>query len=123
MAKTERVVSGSPASDSDVARLKARIAELEAKVSSQPTPGRIWADISKKAKESSEPGPIVIRGLNANPKFTFNTYFSQYTRLREQQADIDGQVLKLGETGKVSFRSNEEKVDCIARLKVVMGQS
>jgi len=92
-------------------QMAARIQELEARAPVA-EPGRIWPDVSKATKEGTgQPGPIVFRGANANPRFTLNMYPSQFARFVAQLPSIVSGVLDPKVWEKVAFRSKEERVE------------
>ena len=98
---------------------EAQVAEI-ARLASQKgaEPGRIWADTSKAQKDGEVPtSTIVLRGVNADPRRTVNLYPSQFVRLLEQRKPLIEGVL--AKADKFTFRSEAEKTDVLARLKVL----
>jgi hypothetical protein len=106
--------------------LKAHIAQLEAKLaaSASAESGRIWPDLSKAVKEGKEKTcGIVLRGVNANPRFTLNLYPSQFVRVLQQLPSIVSGVLAPPIWSKLTFRSDDERKASRAYLEAYLGES
>jgi hypothetical protein len=99
-------------------QMKARIAELEEAATKRAVTGAIHASPSKACREGDVKASIIcFRNFNANGKFPLTMHGSQFVRFAEQIQVLTNEVDE--QKDKWLYRSDEERKDVAARLKVL----